>query len=85
MKIKVKFFSSHRDAVGEKEIEVEIKENSSLNDLLEMLSEKYPKLKELKGYTVLSLNHRYADGNSRMKEGDEVAIFPPLECVGTSF
>jgi len=79
MRIKVKFFSSHRDAVGKKEIEVEIKENSSINDLLEMLSENYPKLKELTDYTVLSLNHRYADGNEIIKEGDEVAIFPPLE------
>jgi len=79
MKVKVKFFSSHRNVVGEKEIEMDVKEGSRVHELVDMLMKKYPGLKKLSEYTVLSLNHRYAEGKEILKEGDEVAIFPPIE------
>jgi MoaD family protein len=79
MKIKVKFFSSHREAVGRSEINMKVDEGMRLKELMDMLMDSYPKLKKLSEYTVLSLNHRYASGEEILKEGDEVAIFPPVE------
>ena len=79
MKVKVKFFSAHREAVGSSEMEVEVDGGTDVNGLLNKLEVIYPELKKLADYTVLSLNHRYAGGSELLKEGDEVAIFPPVE------
>ncbi len=78
MKIKVKFFALHREAVGESEIEIEVKEGVTIDKLVEMLIHDYPKLEELKDSNILSLNHNYANGSESLKEGDEVALFPPV-------
>jgi molybdopterin synthase sulfur carrier subunit len=45
MKIKVRAFASFREILG-KEIEMELKEGSTVRDLLEALASSSPKLKE---------------------------------------
>jgi len=79
MRVKVKFFAAHRKAVGESELEVELEENATIDNLIEKLIGKYPKLKKLDKYTIASLNHSYAKRNQSLKDGDEVALFPPVE------
>ena len=79
MKVKVKFFASHRKVVGKSEVEVELEGKITIDKLMDMLIAKYPKLKKLAKYTVASLNHKFADGNEFLKDGDEVALFPPVE------
>lgn len=78
MRILVKFFASHRDAVGKEKIILDLEQGASIAQLLEILLEKYPALKKLKDYTLISLNQNYSDLNQRLKEGDEVALFPPV-------
>ena len=78
MKVKVKFFSSHRSVVGKGELEIELEMGTTINSLVEMLMKDYPKLKELTEFTILSLNHNFANGTESLQEGDEVALFPPV-------
>ncbi|MEA2054259.1 MAG: MoaD/ThiS family protein [Candidatus Thermoplasmatota archaeon] len=78
MKIKVKFFSAHREVVGKKEIEIELKEKTGVNEMLKMLMNDYPKLRKLMDSTILSLNHNRANGTELLKDGDEVALCPPV-------
>jgi len=79
MKVKVKFFSAHREAAGRREAEIEVDDGTNVNSLLDILFDAYPEMRKLANYTVLSLNHRYSNGSEVLKEGDEVAIFPPVE------
>jgi len=79
MKIKVKFFSAHREAAGRGEMEMELDEDTTVKGLLDILTSMYPGMGKLADYTVMSLNHKYASGEELLREGDEVAIFPPVE------
>jgi len=92
MKIKVRAFASFREILG-KEIEMELKEGSTVRDLLEALASSSPKLKEaafddsgnLLDYVLLMINRKRIDPSdpeaylkTELKDGDEVAIFPPV-------
>lgn len=79
MKIKLRFYSAHREIVGKAEEEIEIEDNITVRELMEKLIERYPKLSDLRDSTIFSLNHRYAKGDEKLKEGDEIAMFPPVE------
>jgi molybdopterin synthase catalytic subunit len=78
IKVKVKFFALHRELTGEKEIEYELPEGSNIGHLLKKLIEEYPRLRKLKSNTIVSLNHAYATPKQELKDGDEVALFPPV-------
>jgi len=79
MKVKVRFYSRHREIVGKAEGEIEVEEGVTINNLMEKLIERYPELEKIRDSTLYSLNHRYAKGDERLKDGDEMAIFPPVE------
>ncbi|MDI6917898.1 MAG: MoaD/ThiS family protein [Thermoplasmatales archaeon] len=78
MKITVKFFAGHREAVGKEKIEMNVKKDATVNDVLNSLIKRYPNLEELKEYTIVSRNHKYAKLNEKLKERDELAFFPPV-------
>ena len=79
MKVKLRFYSAHREIVGTGEMEIEIEEKSTIKDVMRKLIERYPKLREIENTTLYSLNHKYAKGNEELKDGDELAIFLPVE------
>jgi molybdopterin synthase sulfur carrier subunit len=88
LRIKVLAFASFREILG-KEIFLEIEEGSTVKDLLERLSSSNRLLKEaafdgsggLKDYVLLMVNRKRIDPSLlelQLKDGDEVAIFPPV-------
>jgi MoaD family protein len=76
MKVEVKFFARCREIVGEKIKELEVEEGMKIQDLIDLLLTTYPELKREK--LIISLNHKYAPLNVKVKEHDEVAVFPPV-------
>lgn len=78
MKIVVKLFSSHREAIGKEKIIFDLEQGATVGELLKLLIVKYPVLKKLKNYTLISLNQNYANLEQKLKENDEVALFPPV-------
>lgn len=77
MKINVKFFALGKELVGNSSLEIEMEVNSNVQSLLESLKSKHPKLNELKSFLV-AVNMEYADMEKSLKDGDEVAIIPPV-------
>lgn len=77
MKITVKFFALGRELVGNKGLKIELGENGSVQSLIELLKSEHPKLKELRSFLV-AVNMEYADMQQPLKDGDEVAIIPPV-------
>jgi len=77
-KVTVKYFSIHRDMTGKTEEEVQLDQGATLKDLLDRLIESYSRLKDAKDYTVISINGNFAEEKSKLKEGDVVALFPPV-------
>lgn len=78
MKVLVNFFASHREYSGESRLELELSEGATVADLVTLLFERFPELKKLEDETIVSVNKNYSDATSILKDGDEVAIFPPI-------
>lgn len=92
MPINVRVFATFRDLLGLKELELEVgpEENLKLIDLLERLFQKFGEkfrnkmlengnIKPQVNIMINGRNIKFLDGlNSSLKDGDIVAIFPPV-------
>ncbi|WP_051654686.1 molybdopterin converting factor subunit 1 [Persephonella sp. IF05-L8] len=78
MRIKVLYFSSVKDKIGLPSEDIELSENSTVNDLIKLLSEKYPQIKNSLQNSMFAVNEEYASTDQKLKEGDTVAIIPPV-------
>ncbi len=85
MKIKVSVYATLREKLGWKSKEVEVKENTTVRDVLEKLPDLSGKVLNksgelVEGMVVLlnGLNIKGLEGlNTKVKDGDEIDIFPP--------
>jgi molybdopterin synthase sulfur carrier subunit len=91
MKVKVKFFTSLREITGKKEDEIQSPRTILVKELLASLSEKYGReftdyLYDERGkvrtYIQILVNGRGINVlqgfETKLKEGDTIAIFPPV-------
>ncbi|GIV97289.1 MAG: molybdenum cofactor biosynthesis protein D/E [Herpetosiphonaceae bacterium] len=77
MNIRVRFFAAHRDVVGQKELELELPEGATVGAAWEALQERYPALRGA-GSISFAVNRQYAETSVLLREGDEVALIPPV-------
>ena len=83
MKINILFFAGIREMFGfhEKSIEIEDSKNSP-EKLLKFLSEKdqgsWVKLLNSKDSVRVAINQEVSDWSDSLKDGDELAFFPPI-------
>jgi molybdopterin converting factor subunit 1 len=78
MKIKILYFAEARKIAKKKEEYVNFPGKTIL-DLKNFILDEYPKLKEIINESVFALNLEYANEMAGLKEGDVVAIIPPVE------
>lgn len=78
MRVQVKFFAAARAIVGQGEVFVDLREGSTVGDLIEDCFTKYPKLKEIGGSLLLAVNREFADRNEGLEDGDEIGVMPPV-------
>lgn len=78
MKVTVKLFARLRELAGTHTLEHHVAENATISDLIQNLQAEFPKLTEIIPRTVVSVNREFADLQTRLADGDEVAIFPPV-------
>ncbi len=64
--------------MSREEVDAELEGNADVNALLEVLKEQYPKLGNLIEPLIISVNREYATYDTILKEGDEVALLPPV-------
>jgi molybdopterin synthase catalytic subunit len=78
MKIKVKLFARLRELAGTADLDYEVSQNSTVAELLKNLQSDFPNLAKVADHTVVSLNRDFVEAETRLSEGDEVALFPPV-------
>jgi len=78
VEVLVKFFAMARQAVGQKDMTVQVERRTKVKDLLDRLIEENPELDEMRDILLVSVNKERADKDHPLKEGDEVAIMPPV-------
>lgn len=78
--VTVLFFARGRELAGVSQIAVKLQDAADTKQLLKYVLSKYPKLSEIVASTVLSLNQEYLDVDKSvpLKDGDEVAVIPPV-------
>ena len=77
MKITTLFFGITADLIGETVLVMALENTMTVGALKLVLKEKYLKLKNIDTYAV-AVNEAYAEGTLVLKEGDVVAIIPPV-------
>lgn len=75
MKVNVRYFASVRDRMGRSEETVSVEQTSlTVEDLWKQVS----KGESLPSSTLIAVNMEYTDATQTLKNGDEVAFFPPV-------
>jgi molybdopterin synthase catalytic subunit len=78
MQVKVLFFATLKDIVGARTLPFELMEGATISDLLVRLEAAYPRFKDYRPILLTAINEDYVGRDSPIKEGDEVALFPPV-------
>ena len=78
MKVRTCFFASAREAVGQRQLDVELPDGLTAGDLLQRLISDYPRLAACAPHLRLAVNESYTDAGHRLGDGDEVAFIPPV-------
>jgi len=78
MKIVLRLFSVFRDVMGFREKTIDIPPGTTLEALLRELMAQYPRLKPHEASVLLAVNRDFASIKTRLEEGDEVALMPPI-------
>ena len=82
--VRVLFFGAAKDAVGQSEIELSLKENSTAAKAFEQVVEKFPNLRRFGRSLLLAVNQEYAPADREVRDGDELALFPPVSGGSTA-
>lgn len=77
MRLSVRLFASAREAVGTPTLTVDLPAGATVGILVQQLRAGYPQLNTLPEL-VISVNYEYAHGEQQLREGDEVALIPPV-------
>lgn len=73
MKVQVLFFGATADAVGAREIGIDLPDGATADDAFKQVVSAYPNLKHHS--LLFAVNQEYADGDKIIKNGDELAVF----------
>jgi MoaE-MoaD fusion protein len=78
MRLQLKLFASFREVVGARELQFEIGDRSTVQDLLNVLTAQYPGLSTTLEQGMVALNHEYVPHDAVLSDGDEVGLIPPV-------
>jgi len=74
MTIQVKFFASLRERVGLSDTALDAQTVKTVGEVWQQLVSDLP----LDTNTLIAINMEYVDADHAVKDGDEVAFFPPV-------
>ena len=76
--IKVLFFATLRDRAGEKSVNIDIPEETTVQALKDIIVKTFPGLQKSIDSVVVSVNREFAFDENIIPENAEVAMFPPV-------
>ena len=78
MKVKLLFFASLKDIAGRRDLEMELDDASTLQQVTEKLASLYPGIGRMQSSVRIAINQEFADEDSSLNNGDEIAFLPPM-------
>ncbi|HEX8246928.1 MAG TPA: MoaD/ThiS family protein [Pyrinomonadaceae bacterium] len=73
MKVQILFFGATAQAIGEREIEFDLAEQTTAADALRQILRQFPQLEQHS--LLFAVNQEYASGAETIRNGDELAVF----------
>jgi len=78
MQITVLFFGMLKDFAGRGSESLTLPDDATLSDVLKHFEKQIPRLKDFAASIAMSVNQEYAGPDTSLKDGDEVALLPPV-------
>ena len=82
MRVRVLFFGQLKEIVGRADDAADLDEGARVEDLFARYGQRYPELARFRSSVVASVNQAFADWQSPLAAGDEVAFLPPVSGGG---
>ena len=76
--VKVLLFASYADWIGQDTVEISLPAPATVADLVRQLRDEFPQADRLPARPLTAINAVHATADSPLREGDEVALLPPL-------
>jgi molybdopterin synthase sulfur carrier subunit len=74
----VKFFAHLREVAGRDELAISPPASITADEFWDLLETRIPGIIDYKTTTRLALNHAYTVPGDTFREGDEIALIPPV-------
>lgn len=78
MKIRLRMFAILRERSGISEMEIELADGATVGEAMEEAGRKIKGIAELLPRTAAAVNLVYAGAKDRLRDGDELALIPPV-------
>ena len=78
MRVRVLLFASLREAVGEKSLDLELRDSATIADLLAQLEAEHRAFAGHRGHVLVARNEERVPLATPLREGDEIALLPPV-------
>ena len=78
MRVRVRLFAIQRELAGTREVGLDLPDQATVADAWAALVERYPALAPGRDYVRFARNGQYAEAAMTLRDGDEVAMIPPV-------
>jgi sulfur-carrier protein len=78
MRVRVRFFAALRETVGREDLELDLPEGSTPEEVWRRLVAGHPELAPYRKSLAAAVNRRYASFASPLSPGDELVFIPPV-------
>lgn len=78
MRLRVRLFATYREIVGAKDVGWTAEPGTTLGEFLDSFLRRHPRLAAHRDTMLLAVNQAFADPSTVLKEGDEIALLPPV-------
>ena len=74
--VHVRLFASYREAARTSRLDLALPDGARVSDLIHQLAADLPSLLAARG--MVAVNHTYVGADTLLRDGDEVALIPPV-------
>jgi molybdopterin synthase catalytic subunit len=85
MQVTVRYFAIVREITGQESETRDVADGTSAGELLDEVARDFPAVGRLRASSMLMVNQEYAPAEQRLRDGDEVALIPPVAGGETLF